>query len=76
VALLNAQPEAALERLYAHRRQWPGSAIAQEVDLRIIQCLLAIGRTDSARAAARSFLLHYPGSARTQEVSRIANANH
>ncbi|HEY5955451.1 MAG TPA: hypothetical protein VIV60_02810 [Polyangiaceae bacterium] len=75
VALLNQQPELALERLYAHRRHWPNSAIAHEVDLRIIQSLVAQGHIERARAAARSFLQRYPGSERSAEVSRIAETN-
>jgi hypothetical protein len=75
VALQPASPHAALERLYAHRRRWPSSSIAHEVDLRIIQSLLALGQTESARAAARTFLQHYPGSARREEVRRIAETN-
>jgi hypothetical protein len=75
VALLSASPEIALESLLAHRRHWPNSAIVHEVDLRIIQALVSLGRRHEAQNAARRFLERYPDSARVPEVRRIAESD-
>lgn len=71
---LDAQPTEALARLRAYRQRWPSSAILHEVDLRIVQVLVRLGRDVEAKAAAQSFLIQYPGSARAAEVRRIAES--
>jgi TolA-binding protein len=75
VAELRHNPPLALERLKAHRAKWPSSAIRHEVDLRIIEALVTLGRHNEARDAARGFLQQYPDSARAMEVRRIAESD-
>jgi TolA-binding protein len=72
VAHLDQRPGVALESLRAYRHKWQNSAILHEVDLRIIQALVSLGRSDEAADAARKFLKRYPDSARAAEVRRIA----
>lgn len=72
VAQLAADPAGALVRLEAYRQRWPSSALLHEVDLRIIQGLVALGRHGEARREAERFLSRYPESARAAEVRRIA----
>jgi hypothetical protein len=72
VAHLDKNPAGALESLRTYRRKWQNSAILHEVDLRIIQALVSLGRNDEAADAARKFLHRYPDSARAAEVGRIA----
>lgn len=71
VASMRSNPGAALERLRAHRQRWPRSAIVHEVDLRIIEALVALGRRGEAVTAARAFLQRYPGSAFRSEARHI-----
>ena len=73
VGQLDQRPGVALERLRAYRHKWQNSAILHEVDLRIIQALVSLGRSDEAADAARKFLKRYPDSARAAEVRRIAD---
>jgi TolA-binding protein len=72
VAHLDSNPAVALDSLRAYRRKWPKSAILHEVDLRIVQVLVSLGRNDESADAARKFLQRYPDSARAAEVRRIA----
>jgi hypothetical protein len=72
VAHLPADPSGALVQLEAYRKRWPAGALLHEVDLRIIQVLVALGRHAEAQKAAAQFLGHYPESARAEEVRRIA----
>ena len=74
VAYLRDNPAVGLQWLTAHRARWPNSAIAHEVDLRIIEALVSLGRQGEARVAARRFLQRYPDSARAAEVRRIAES--
>jgi hypothetical protein len=74
VAQLRGNPEAALLKLRAHRRKWERSPIAHEVDLRIIEALVSLGRRDEWLDAARKFLQRYPDSARAAEVRRLAES--
>lgn len=76
IALLNADPAGALGQLQVHRRRWPRSAIAHEVDLRIVQTLVLLHRQSEAQASAQAFLRRYPDSARADEVRRIAESIH
>jgi TolA-binding protein len=75
VAELRSNPALALERLKAHRARWPSSAIRHEVDLRIIEALVTLGRHNEASDAARFFLQRYPDSSRAMEVRRIAESD-
>ncbi len=74
VAQMGESPTATLERLRAFRRKWPQSALLHEVDLRIIQVLVSLGRASEAERAAQRFLQTYPNSARVKEVRRIAES--
>ena len=74
-AIAQADPSASLEQLRAHRRKWGQSPIAHEVDLRIIEALVRLGRRSESVQAARQFLLNYPDSARAADIRRIAEAN-
>jgi hypothetical protein len=73
-AIAQTDPAAALDQLRAHRRKWGQSPIAHEVDLRIIEALVRLGRRSESAQAARQFLLNYPNSARAADVRRIAEA--
>jgi len=73
VAQIRRDPAFALEQLKTQRANWPSSAIRHEVDLRIIEALVTLGRRNEAIDAARSFLQQYPNSARSTEVRRIAD---
>jgi TolA-binding protein len=72
VALLPNNPAAALQRLNMHRAKWPSGAIAHEVDLRVIEALVSLGRRAEAADSARQFLRRHPDSARAAEVRHIA----
>ena len=72
VAELAKDPVAALEMFRAHGRKWPQSAIRHEVDLRIVQALVSLGRSREAQSAAEKFLERYPESPRAAEVRSIA----
>ena len=74
VALLRNDPAACLQRLKMHRAKWPSSAIAHEVDLRIIEALVSLGRRAEAADVARVFLRRYPDSARAAEVRHVAES--
>ena len=60
VELIAANPARALAALRAFRARWPGSALGQEADLRIVQTLLALGQAEDARQAARTFVARTP----------------
>jgi TolA-binding protein len=72
VASMRANPQLALARLQAYRSKWPQSAIGEEVELRVIEALLALGRQHDAANAAVAFLRRYPRSARAAELRRLA----
>ena len=72
LGLLNRSPEAALERMRAHRRRWKNSTILHEVDLQVIRILRSLGRKAEAQREAQDFLNRHPGSARVAEVRNIA----
>jgi hypothetical protein len=72
VAPMRADPQLALSRLYAYRSKWPRSAIGEEVELRVIEALLALGRRHDAANAASRFVQRYPSSARAPEIRRLA----
>ncbi len=65
-------PTRALAGLVAFRSRWPQSTLAHEVDLRIVQTLMALGRDRDARAEAQAFLVRHPDSPRRADLERIA----
>jgi hypothetical protein len=74
VALIPDDPSRALGELRAFRRQWPESTLSPEVDLRIIQTLLALRNSAEAGREAEAFLAHHPGSPRTAEMQGLVRA--
>ncbi|GEM_PF-3424336 len=72
VAPMRTNPQLALSRLRAYRSKWPQSAIGEEVDLRVVEALLALGRRHEAASAAGRFTRRYPGSARAAEMRRLS----
>ncbi len=72
VDLIPTRPAEALGALRAFRSRWPRSALGQEADLRIVQTLLALGRTEEGRQAARVFVDRYPGSPRAPDMRAVA----
>jgi TolA-binding protein len=74
VELIPTKPAEALGALRAFRSRWPGSALGQEADLRIVQTLLGLGRTEDARQAARAFVVRYPESPRAPDMRAVGTA--
>ena len=74
VEAMHTNPKLALDKLLTYRSKWRHSAIAQEVDLRVIEALTALGRHHEAANAARSFVQNYPDSAHSAQMRRIADA--
>lgn len=74
VTLISGQPARALDELRAFRRQWPGSALSHEVDLRIVQTLLTLGNRTEAQREAEVFLARHPRSGRDNEMRAIVEA--
>jgi TolA-binding protein len=72
VELIPTNPAQALAALRAFRSRWPGSALGQEADLRIVQTLLALGQAEDARQAARTFVARYPESPRAADMRVVA----
>jgi TolA-binding protein len=72
VALIPTSPTQALAALRSFRARWPRSAIGQEVDLRIVQTLVALGHADEARLAARAFVRRYPQNPRVSDLRTLA----
>jgi TolA-binding protein len=72
VELIPANPAQALAALRAFRARWPGSALGQEADLRIVQTLMALGQAEDARQAARTFVARYPESPRAPDMRVVA----
>lgn len=75
VGLASSSPGEALGQLRAFRARWPGSALGHEVDLRIIQALLTLGRIPEAQGEARSFLRRHPESPRRADLTRLAESS-
>jgi hypothetical protein len=67
--------QAALARWLEMKRSWPAAPLAHEVDVEIVATLLSLGRAGEARAAATSFLRHYPSSPRAEEMRAIATGS-
>jgi len=74
VEVMHTNPKLALDKLLTYRSKWRHSAIAQEVDLRVIEALTALGRRHEAANAARSFVQNYPDSAHSAQMRGIADA--
>jgi TolA-binding protein len=74
VEAMHSNPKLALDKLLTYRSKWRHSAIAQEVDLRVIEALTALGRHHEAANAARSFVQNYPDSSHSVQMRRIADA--
>ncbi|HEY3499073.1 MAG TPA: outer membrane protein assembly factor BamD [Polyangiaceae bacterium] len=70
-ALVAVDPGAAVTRLQAFRRRYPTSSLLPEVQLRLIQALGKLARTDDARREARAFLARYPASSRRAELEAL-----
>lgn len=71
VAQLGASPTDALARLRNHRVRWPHGTIRQEVELRIVQALVALGRHDEAERAASQFISQYPNNSHVNELRNL-----
>ncbi len=65
---------AALERWRRIKARWPGGPLEHEVDFRIVDALVRLGRRDEAQAAARDFLRRHPQSPRRVEMRAVAGA--
>jgi len=74
VEVMHTNPNLALDKLLTYRDKWRHSAIAQEVDLRVIEALTALGRHHEAAYAARAFVKNYPDSTHSAQMRRIADA--
>ena len=75
VADMHSNPSLALDKLTAFRSKWHKSPIAQEVDLRVIEALVALGRHHEAANSARLFVRSYPGNAHAAQMQRIADTD-
>jgi outer membrane protein assembly factor BamD (BamD/ComL family) len=64
---------AAVRRFRLLRARWPGSPLAHEVDLEIIEALIRIGRKAEVRNEASRFLKRYPKSPRAAGVRALFN---
>jgi outer membrane protein assembly factor BamD (BamD/ComL family) len=69
---VTSSPGLAIVRLRAHRDHFPTSALGQEVSLRLVQAVTALGRDADARREAQTFVTRYPQSARRAEMEAIA----
>jgi hypothetical protein len=67
-AQVETDDAAALERYREIKRRWPAGALDTEVDLRIVQTLVRLQKTDEARAAARAFAAAHPENPRAGEM--------
>jgi hypothetical protein len=67
---LSTDPMRALRFLDEDARVHPDGALAEERDALRLQCLLALGRADDARAAARRFITAYPNTIHQPLVNR------
>jgi hypothetical protein len=71
LALEGHDDTAALAAWQKLRAESSGGALEPEIDLRIVDTLLRLSRTDEARVAARAFALHHPESARAAEMRTL-----
>ena len=70
-ALVARRPADAVTKLDAFRRTFPSSPLLPEAQVRLIQALGALGRTEDARREARDFLVRYPASTRRAELEAL-----
>ena len=61
-AAARGEPALAFERAERHRRQFPHGRLAEEREALAIRALIALGRSDEARARANAFRASYPNS--------------
>jgi hypothetical protein len=71
LALLPSDPSAAVARFRAMRIRWPSSALREQIDLRVVQGLVQLGRDTEARREATSFVDRHPRSRHAGEMNRI-----
>jgi TolA-binding protein len=71
-ALVSTQPGLAIVRLRAHREHFPGSALGEEVSLRLVQAFTALGRDADARREAAAFIARYPRSPKRAAMQTLA----
>jgi hypothetical protein len=69
-ARLERDPNARLELIARHHREFAGGKLVQEIAILEIQTLCAIGRRDDGRAQAAVFTQRHPGSAYAAIASR------
>ncbi|MDF2693619.1 MAG: hypothetical protein K0S65_2002 [Labilithrix sp.] len=67
-AFVDHHPALALERVASYRRQFPAGHFTAEIEALEIQSLVALDRTDEARAKATRFLAEHPQSPYAQRV--------
>jgi TolA-binding protein len=63
-----SDPQGALDSLQGYRKEFPGGALRQEVDLSIVESEVALGRSEAALAESARFLAQHPQSERADEV--------
>jgi hypothetical protein len=63
-----SDPQGALDSLLGYRKEFPGGALRQEVDLSIVESEVALGRSEAALAESARFLAQHPQSERADEV--------
>jgi hypothetical protein len=74
LALLPNDPSAAVARFRQMRTRWPDSALREQIDLRVVQALVRLGREPEARREATSFLQRHPRSRQADDMRRIIDA--
>ncbi len=70
-AALAGSPARALALAEEHARSHPRGNLGQEREMVRIQALVALGKKEEARAAARAFKERHPGSAYTQRIDDV-----
>jgi hypothetical protein len=71
-ALAERSPQLALERFQALSQTWRDGALGPEVELRIVEVLLRLGRVAEARARASAFVARNPHGPRSAEMRALA----
>ena len=70
-ALVRGAPTRALALAQDHARAYPSGALAQEREVIAVQALLALGRTEAARARVQAFRARYPGSSHLARLDAL-----
>lgn len=73
-ALAANEPNRALESLAEHERRFPEGALREERQAARVLALCELGRTEDARALARRFVTHSPGSVLVPRLRRSCAA--